>query len=172
MKESPIGELIEKQYCTFDSYLECPSLRGFYVVQKIPILAAGAILFRIKNKKREYLLVKHRKRFGGHWNFPKGQHEMKESFEETAQREIKEETGLRVKFIKGFNEKSIYSPGNFPAVRKTVHVFLAEVYDDKKITIDSTELEDYAWISFSKAVKKITYESSKELLKKAEEFLK
>ena len=53
--------------------------------------SCGAIILRKQNKTIETLLVKHTK---GHWAFAKGHVEENETEEETALREIKEETGL------------------------------------------------------------------------------
>ncbi|MBD3304395.1 NUDIX domain-containing protein, partial [Candidatus Woesearchaeota archaeon] len=50
---------------------------------------SGGIIFN----NGKYLLVKHKE--GGHWDFPKGHAEEGETEEETALREIYEETGLR-----------------------------------------------------------------------------
>ena len=53
--------------------------------------SCGAIVYREKDGV-EILLIKHKN--GGHWAFPKGHVENKETEEETALREIREETGL------------------------------------------------------------------------------
>ena len=55
--------------------------------------SAGAIIFR-KEKGNIYYLLLHYE--AGHWDFPKGNIEKGEKSEETAQREIKEETGLEI----------------------------------------------------------------------------
>ena len=64
--------------------------------------SAGAIIFRKEGKKIFYLLIK----YGwGHWEFPRGLIEKGESLEETALREIEEETGISdIKFVLGFKE--------------------------------------------------------------------
>ena len=69
--------------------------------------SCGAIVYREKDGV-EILLIKHKN--GGHWAFPKGHVENKETEEETALREIWEETGLKVKLDKGFRRSVAYSP--------------------------------------------------------------
>ena len=66
--------------------------------------SCGAIIYRIKDDNLEFLTISHRS--DGHWGFPKGHVEKGESEEETAIREIYEETGLQVNLIDGFRESS------------------------------------------------------------------
>ena len=61
------------------------------IVQK-----AGAIIISKENPELIALLYRSRE---DDWSFPKGHVEKGESFIKTAQREIKEETGLFVRFI-------------------------------------------------------------------------
>ena len=53
-------------------------------------------------------MIKHKN--GGHWAFPKGHVEKKETEPETALREIKEETGLKVELDTASGEMVTYSP--------------------------------------------------------------
>lgn len=127
--------------------------------------SAGAVVFYQKGKKREYLLLKY---LGGHWGFPKGHIEIHENPIKAALREIKEETNLDVKLIKGFERKIVYHfkhKGEF--IIKDVIFFLVKS-DTKKVKI-SDEHRKYIWLPYDKAYKIITYE--KEILKDAENFL-
>ena len=56
--------------------------------------SCGGIVYRKFHGNTEILLIKHVK--SGYWSFPKGHVENGETEEETAKREIKEETGLSV----------------------------------------------------------------------------
>ena len=56
--------------------------------------SCGALVFRRASQGLEVLLLKHR---AGHWDFPKGHVEAGESEQETALREVLEESGLTVK---------------------------------------------------------------------------
>ena len=55
--------------------------------------SCGALVVRRGKNETEILLIKHN---GGHWAFPKGHVEAGESEEQTALREVQEETGLTV----------------------------------------------------------------------------
>ena len=60
------------------------------------VLAAGGLVWRRTDGEVE-LLVVHRPRYDD-WSFPKGKCDPGETFEETAAREVLEETGLSVVF--------------------------------------------------------------------------
>lgn len=124
---------------------------------------SGGII--INNGK--YLLVKHKE--GGHWDFPKGHVEEGESEEETALREIYEETGLKVSLIEGFTESISYID-EINDEDKTVVFFLFKT-DSFKIKHITDDVIDSIWLTYEEALDKITFDSAKELLKKAETFL-
>ncbi len=127
--------------------------------------SAGAIVFFQKGKKREYLLLNY---LGGHWDFPKGHIELYEKPEETVIREIKEETGLNVHLLKGFQEKITYTfKHRNEFIIKEVIFYLARA-KNQKVKL-STEHKGYVWLPFNEALKLITF--NKNLLKKAEFFL-
>ena len=134
------------------------------------IRSAGAVVFRETSEGREYLLLKHSPPYS-HWDFPKGHIEKGEKTEETVRREIKEETGIsKIEIIPGFKEtKRYFVKYTGEKTLKFVAYFLTKT-SDKKVKI-SWEHQDYAWLPYEKAVKQITYSTSKKLLKEADEFL-
>ena len=131
--------------------------------------SAGAIVFRRENKKIYYFLIQ----YGlGHWGFPRGLIEKKEKLEETAKREIKEETGIKdLKFLPGFKEtiKYFFKFGG-KNVLKFATYFLAET-KEKKVLL-SFEHKDFEWLPYKEALEKLTFKNSKEVLKKAHQFLR
>lgn len=138
--------------------------------------SAGAIIFRRENGKIYYLLLhypgaSHRAE-KNYWDFPKGHIEKGEKLEEAAKREIEEETGLKdIKFIEGFKETIKYFfRWEGKNVLKFVTFFLAET-KTKDIQI-SFEHIGYQWLPFEKAMEKLAFENAKEILKKANHFLK
>lgn len=141
--------------------------------------SAGAIMFKKEESRILFLVLKHR---AGHWSFPKGLIEENETPEETAIREIKEETNLKnFNFIDNFKEyhkfffkvkydyqfKKGFKKGE--NVMKVVTYFLAEAKDDE-IKL-SHEHDDYKWLACPDILEKITYKNDKEILKKAYDFL-
>lgn len=127
--------------------------------------SCGAIIVRKENRKLQFLIIQ---QVQGHWCFPKGHVEGKETEQETALREIKEETGLKVELINGFRKTTEYSPQ--PDVIKEVVYFLARPVGGKE-KIQKSELKDMAWIDPLGALAALTYHSDAELFKEAYEFI-
>ena len=101
--------------------------------------SAGAIVFRKEEGKTYYLLLHYptsrRKAKKEYWGLPKGHIERGEKLEETAEREVKEETGLKdIEFINGFKELEKYfftKAGK--KIFKTVAFLLAETKNKEVI---------------------------------------
>ena len=132
--------------------------------------SCGAVLFKKQRDGSVKYLILHYE--AGHWDFPKGHQEKNETEEHTAEREIKEETGIEdVEILKGFKElvKYFYKKEK-ETVYKEVVFFLAQTMTEK-IKLSSEHI-GYAWVSFEHASKKLTYNNSKDLLKKADNSLK
>jgi len=130
--------------------------------------SAGAVIFRQEKNKIYYLLLHYS---AGHWDFPKGNIEKGEKLEETAKREIKEETGIeKIEFIPKFKQSIKY----FYELRgknifEIVTFFLAKT-EEKEIKI-SWEHLGYQWLPYEKALERLTYKNTKEVLEKARDFL-
>ncbi|MBU0981125.1 NUDIX domain-containing protein [Patescibacteria group bacterium] len=132
--------------------------------------SCGIIVFRTENSIREYLLLHYP---GGHWDYPKGHVEERDSSEkETACRELQEETGItKIKFIPGFREPMYYQffRGKSELVKKTVVYFLAEVQQIDVVI--SFEHQGFIWLPYSEAMKKLTFENARNLLNIAEDIM-
>ena len=130
--------------------------------------SAGAIVF-IKDKESLYLLLQYQEK---HWDFPKGNIEKGEKDLETVKREIEEETGIKdVEIISNFKEKiQYYFKFKGDLINKTVIFYLAKT-NSKEVKL-SFEHIGFEWLPFDKAIEKLTFKNSKEILKKANDFLK
>lgn len=129
------------------------------------------VFFQNDNAKIEYLLLNY---VAGHWDFPKGHIESGESEEETALRELTEETGLSKKDVSiwpGFNEEIeyFYKSGR-ELQHKKVSFYLAES-KSKEVKL-SDEHVGFEWLTFKKALERLTYKTTKDVLRKANHFLK
>lgn len=128
------------------------------------IKSRGGIIYRIKDEKIEFLLIKHLK--GGHWGFPKGQKEGDEGPCKTAKREVFEEVGLSVRFFDDFKMKDTYT---FGRNKKEVIYYLAKVDLDVNISLDEKEIKAFCWKRLEEALKLIYHDSLKYILKKAKD---
>ena len=130
--------------------------------------SAGAIVFRKENSRTKYLLIQ----YGwGHWEFPRGLIEKGESLEETARREIKEEVGIEdIEFIPGFKEWfKFFFKLKGKDIMKIATFLLAET-KTKEVKL-SHEHKDYVWLEYKEALERLTFKNSKEVFKKANDFL-
>ena len=131
--------------------------------------AAGYLLFREREGRREYLLVRNRN--GRHWGFPKGRIEEGEMPEEAARREVSEEVGIKdLRPIEGFSRTINYSfIRNGRLIHKEVTYFLAETPEDG--VLNEEELVDMRWLPFASALDTLTFPEQRGVLKEAEEAL-
>lgn len=123
--------------------------------------SCGAVIFRKTGNGPETLLVRQRK---GHWSFPKGHTEGLETEEETALREILEETGLHVRLLAGFRTEYTYEKE--PGVHKNV-VFLLGESTEEELRYQKEELRDAGWLSPNEALLHITYERDRKVFREA-----
>lgn len=124
--------------------------------------SCGAIVYRKHHGNTEILLIKHVN--SGHWSFPKGHVEDNESEIETAQREIKEETGIDVIVDPTFRETVCYSPKKDTS--KVVVYFIAKAknYD---FVAQEEEVSEIRWVEIGHALSILTYENDRSIVNKA-----
>ena len=127
-------------------------------------IAAGGIVIRKEKEDIKILLVKDGY---GHWIWPEGHAEEGETIEETALREVTEETGIKDLKILGKEgtQEYIYRLGETD-IHKTVHIFLMET-SRKELILQASEIADGKWFSCEEAAGAIEYEGSKEILETA-----
>ena len=128
------------------------------------IYSAGIVTYVLRDNKPIYLLLHYQ---AGHWEFPKGTMEPGETKQETAMRELTEETGLIAILDDAFEESIQYIYTDYQGEKglKTVTFFVGEATNtDVQL---SHEHIDFAWLPYDQALDKITYERGREILKKA-----
>lgn len=94
-----------------------------------------------------------------------------ETEEETAKREIWEEVGLNVTLVPGFREELYYPLTRKPGVTKHCVYFLAR-YQGQRVRCQEKEVAETRLLTFEEAVDILTFPASRELLQKAEMFLR
>lgn len=128
--------------------------------------SCGAVVYRDIRGEVRYLLIKNKR--SAHWGFPKGHIEPGETKEETAYREVLEETGIHINIIEGFESVSKYKIRD--RVEKVVSIFIGTT-KDTSTTIQASEIEDYIWLTYDKAMNLLKFDNDKNILKAAYEFL-
>ena len=126
--------------------------------------SAGGVIIREEKGKPFVLLIKDSY---GHWTWPKGHLEGKETPEEAAVREIAEETGLdNVKIIEKLGEQKYRHVLHGTKIFKTVYIFLVQCFGEGSLKIQTSEIASGEWFSPQDALKTIEYRGSKALLEK------
>lgn len=128
--------------------------------------SCGAVVFREADAELKYLLIRNKR--SAHWGFPKGHVEPGETDEETAIREVLEETGLNIDILPGFVKKSDYTIQG--KIEKSVSIFLAKT-KETHYTLQVEEIEECGWFSYDKAMSTLNYDNDKLILIEAKKFL-
>lgn len=98
------------------------------------------------------------------WSLPKGKHIEGETIEQTALREVREETGLQCRILRpGGESRYEYHSQQGKSRSKTVHYFLMEVVGGT-LSADGSEVDRVEWIDIPRAIQLLTYEGDKRVL--------
>lgn len=118
------------------------------------------------NKQGRLLMVKVKNLKGDIvWTFPKGHVEKGEKSEETAVREVREETGWECRIVEPLDTVTYWFKWNSDLIRKAVRWFLMKPV--KHVSEhDELEIIGVEWVDQKEAVMRATYPSDKKLLKK------
>jgi 8-oxo-dGTP pyrophosphatase MutT (NUDIX family) len=133
--------------------------------------SAGGIVVRHESGQ-PFLVVgaRRRERDGRTWTLPKGTPNEGESREQTALREVEEETGLAVRITGSLDsiEYSFVQSGT--RIHKTVHYFLMEPVGGD-LSAHDHEFDEVRWVSFDAAATMLTFETERALVAKASKLL-
>ena len=125
--------------------------------------SCGALVIHFDEQdEAQVLMIKHV--CGGHRSFPKGHVESGESEKMTAEREVFEETNIRIHIHEKFRHNVFYSP--MPGVRKEVVYFLAYSKYTNAIPHEG-EIAEVEWIPLKVAESYLTHENDKFVLRNA-----
>lgn len=129
----------------------------------------GIIPLRFYQNGWQILLIQHH---GGYWAFPKGHADANESPQETAARELYEETGLTVQRYLSTESmiENYFFSFRGQRISKTVHYFLALV--EGKVVIQESEIQASQWLAISEAYHHMTFKEGKRICLEVIEFLK
>ena len=132
---------------------------------------AGGVVFRREGEKIEILMIQDRV---GRWTIPKGHVEEGERLEQTAIREVGEETGLTtVKIREKLDKIHFFYRKEGKLIFMTTYVFLMEAYGDtnKLVPENSEGIADVKWFDHEEALKLIEYRDTEKLFRIALEKL-
>jgi len=162
-----VEALFNSRYGSAEKYCETIGLTEDEITLLSSLLgkqekSCGAVVFH-----QGKVLIEHMQK--GHYSIPKGHVEDVDKDDlATARREIKEETGLAVKFVDGFESVTDYSPKD--GVAKRVVFFLAKSVSDRtKPQLE--EVESIHWLSPADAMRVLSHDSDRKVVSDAAKWL-
>jgi 8-oxo-dGTP pyrophosphatase MutT (NUDIX family) len=126
--------------------------------------SAGGIVIRFAGAIPQFVVGRRRReRDGATWTLPKGTPIAGETLEQTALREVGEETGLRVRIVSPLDAINYTFVQRGTRIHKTVHYFLMEPVGGSLEDHDH-EFEEVRWVSFEDAPALLSFETERSLV--------
>ena len=126
--------------------------------------SAGGIVVREAQDGPSLVIgMRRRDRDGVTWTLPKGTPDPGETVEETALREVEEETGLEVRIVEPLPSIEYTFVKSGTRIHKTVHYFLMEPTGGDLARHDH-EFERVRWVSFAEAPALLTFQTERALV--------
>ena len=126
-------------------------------------ISAGGVVFKFENNDYKIAVIKRNKM--NDWTLPKGHQEDDESLQETAIREVFEETLIKANITEYIGSFS-YSVEEDNKIFRTVHWFLMK-YDNSSTKKSDNEIKFVKWLSINKDFSFMTYKNDLRIIKKA-----
>jgi 8-oxo-dGTP pyrophosphatase MutT (NUDIX family) len=133
--------------------------------------SAGGIVVRYDSDTPSLVIgSRRRERDGRTWTLPKGTPKAGETREETAIREVEEETGLQVRISGPLDSIEYWFVQSGTRIHKTVHYFLMDPIGGDLASHDH-EFDEVRWVGFDAAATMLTFETERALVVHAAEIL-
>jgi 8-oxo-dGTP pyrophosphatase MutT (NUDIX family) len=116
------------------------------------VRAAGGVVWRRADDGTTEVVIVHRPRYDD-WTFPKGKREQGESDEQTARREVEEETGLTCELGPELTSIDYLDSRGRP---KHVRYWAMTVADRRERSPDD-EVDDLRWVPYDEVADQLTY---------------
>jgi 8-oxo-dGTP diphosphatase len=127
------------------------------------IRAAGGVVYRRTQKGNLRVLVAHRPRYDD-WSLPKGKADDGETPEQTALREVLEETGYKCRVVAPVGTTRYRVPGGV----KEVNWFALKPLPDSPGFKKNPEVDEVKWLSRRRALKQLSYDQDRELVEQTD----
>jgi 8-oxo-dGTP pyrophosphatase MutT (NUDIX family) len=127
-------------------------------------MAAGGVVVRGSGERLEVVLTG---RISDRtWVFPKGTPEAGESVEDTALREVSEETGLDVEIVRPIGQIEYWFAVPGQRVHKIVHFFLMRAVGGD-VSRHDHEYDEVRWVPVDEARRLLSYDTYRDMLDRA-----
>jgi 8-oxo-dGTP pyrophosphatase MutT (NUDIX family) len=136
-------------------------------VRTVREISAGGVIYRRNRGVTEVALIRLRKG----WGLPKGHVEEGEAVQETALREVREETGLEGKVVAKLGDITYWytnrtKEGEAIRIFKRVYFYLLR-YLRGDVRQHDEEVEEALWLPIAAAIARLSYPTEKKMVRRA-----
>jgi 8-oxo-dGTP pyrophosphatase MutT (NUDIX family) len=132
--------------------------------------AGGIVVRQVENVTEIVLGQRRRERDGVTWSLPKGTPDGYETLEQTALREVTEETGLEVRILAPIGPIEYQFVQRGTRIRKTVHYYLMEPTGGD-LTRHDREFQHVRWVPITEAEAIMSFATEREIVGRALELV-
>jgi ADP-ribose pyrophosphatase YjhB (NUDIX family) len=132
--------------------------------------AGGLLRDRAAPDASVVLIGRHDRRGRLLWSLPKGHMEAGETQEDTAVREVAEETGMQGRVLGRLGSIDFWFTADGRRVHKTVHHFLL-VAVGGELSDEDVEVAEVAWVPLAEVAERLAYPTERELVARVPELL-
>ena len=132
-----------------------------------PAVSAGGVVYRQGDHGPDVVLCG--RLHDGLWALPKGTPERGETIEQTAEREVREETGLGVAIVRGLGviDYTFARPAQGVRFEKTVYHFLMRPDGTGATELHDKEYDRVEWFAAEEALRIMTHHNERQVLLRA-----
>jgi 8-oxo-dGTP pyrophosphatase MutT (NUDIX family) len=134
--------------------------------KRIAVSAGGLVIRAVGGQAEIVVGRRKRERDGYVWSLPKGTPEEGETREETALREVREESGLEVRILSYFDAISYSFVRTGERIEKTVHYYIMEAIGGSFEQYDK-EFDELRWVPMDEAVRLLDFQTESGLVQRA-----
>ena len=131
-------------------------------------MSAGGVVYRREGDRILVTLVGRSSQ--GTWGLPKGTPNRGESVEQTAIREVSEETGLHPRLIQPLGQIQYFFVARNIRFHKTVHFYLMEAVGGS-LDMHDHEYDLVEWFDLDEAATRLSYPNEADMVRRAREIL-
>ncbi len=137
-------------------------------MRKADAVSSGGVMYRNNGARVQVVLVGRSTQ--GSWGLPKGTPDEGETFEQTALREVREETGLIPRIEESLGSIQYYFVARGTRFHKIVHFFLMHAIGGDLADHDQ-EYDLVEWFDIDDAALRLSYPNEAEIVQRARERL-